>query len=61
MIGRYEKGPGEHRIFRGKYSTKNCFDEVEIRQNDNSTKSFFDEMVQKTKCRSTKCRISDKT
>ena len=46
MIGRYNKGPGEHRIFRRKYSTKNCFDEVEIRQNDNSTKSFFDEMVQ---------------
>ena len=46
MISRYNMGPGEHRIFRRKYSTKTCFDEVKIRQNDNSTKSFFDEMVQ---------------
>ena len=46
MISRYNMGPGEHRIFRRKNLTKNCFDEVEIRQNDNSTKSFFDEIVQ---------------
>ena len=25
---------------------KKCFDEVDIRQSDTSTKSFFDEMVQ---------------
>ena len=30
MISRYNMGPGEHRIFRRKYSTKHCFDEMEI-------------------------------
>ena len=30
MISRYNMAPGEHRIFRRKYSTKNCFDEMEI-------------------------------
>ena len=38
--------PGEHRIFRRKYSTKTCFEEVNFRQNDTSTKSFFNEMAQ---------------
>ena len=36
----------EPRIFRRKYSTKPCFDEVDIRPNDTSTKSLFDEMAQ---------------
>ena len=31
--------PGEHRIFHRKYSTKTCFDEVDIRQNDTLTKA----------------------
>ena len=31
----------EHRIFRREYSTKTCFDEVDFRQNDTSTKSLF--------------------
>ena len=30
----------EPRIFHRKYSTKPCFDEVDIRQNDTSTKGF---------------------
>ena len=48
----------EHKLFCRKFSTKHVstkwtFDKMTLQQ-----KSFFDEMVQQTKCRSTKCRIS---
>ena len=39
---------GEHKIFCRKYSKvfdETSFDEVDILQNNMSTKSFFDEMV----------------
>ena len=37
---------------------KKCFDKESIRQNDNSTISLLDSVVESTKCRSTKCRAS---